>query len=139
MLSRREFEQVMAAFTSMPAAKAADGVLYLPSIVVFKLLATFCSYKPQIEEDSEEGSDGLVIMWPLEVKAAADREKKLTTLEHGHLLDGKQVEDNVLAALWRVEDLVPGVLRQKFEGLVNDIEHELAECDVSARYEEKNL
>jgi hypothetical protein len=56
-------------------------------------------------------------------------------LDHGMLLDGKQVMDNLNWA--PLDDLVPKRLHKELEKVIEGIESDLAECDVSDRYEEK--
>lgn len=56
-------------------------------------------------------------------------------LEHGMLLDGKYVMDNLD---WSpIKKLVPEALHDKLEECIENIEDDLAGCDVSDQYEEK--
>lgn len=57
------------------------------------------------------------------------------TLDHGMLLDGKQVMDNLNWA--PLKELVPEKLHEELEAVIEGIESDLAECDVSDDYEEK--
>jgi hypothetical protein len=56
-------------------------------------------------------------------------------LEHGMLLDSKQVMDSVDWS--RLKHLIPGKLYYEFQIAIEEIENDLAECDVADRYEEK--
>jgi hypothetical protein len=59
-------------------------------------------------------------------------------LEHGMLLDAKRVMDDAWGELEKIKRLVPEALHDELANLLQSFEDELAQCDVSDRYEEKS-
>jgi len=59
-------------------------------------------------------------------------------LDHGMLLDAKDVMDNVICRLNEFKKLIPECLHNKAASIISDIQDELAQCDVSEQYVEKS-
>jgi hypothetical protein len=57
-------------------------------------------------------------------------------LDHGQLLDAKLIMDNVIGMWQELEQLIPECLHHRLESWAQDFESQLADCDVSDRYEE---
>lgn len=59
-------------------------------------------------------------------------------LNHGMLLDAKQVMDDALPDLKDLYELVPEKLHTDLEVFIRDFKKTLAGCDVADRYVEKD-
>jgi hypothetical protein len=63
---------------------------------------------------------------------------KIKCLDHGMLLDSTYIMDDAFPTLYDIKDLVPKRLHEELDLILKRFEHDLVECDVSERYEEKN-
>ena len=61
----------------------------------------------------------------------------MKTLHHGMLLDAKFVMDNALCELEKIRELVPEVLHDRLDDVLEQFEDTLCSADVSDDYEEK--
>lgn len=62
---------------------------------------------------------------------------KIKILDHGMLLDAKYILDDAFPTLYDIKELVPKKLHGELDLLLKQFEHDLVDCDVSDRYEEK--
>lgn len=59
-------------------------------------------------------------------------------VEHGMLLDGKYLMDDVIYQFEKFKKLIPECLHDEADEIAALIEHEMTLCDVSERYVERD-